>query len=545
MANKKVLSIEIGNRLTRIAEADYKAKNPKIHRTLIMETPEGVMNDGLLKVTPEYVKELKSKISQCGMKAKQVIFTLTSTKIASREIMIPMVKENRIAALVDANASDYFPVDLSEYELAYMVLDTVRETVDTEKYKVMVLAIAKSMLENYEKLAAELGYTIAAIDYSGNSLYQMVKKECNQGVSMVAKIDEASSMVTILDEGKMVMQRTVSYGINEVVNCYYNEVGAKGTYEEALSALSTTNYFEVRQGEEVDAKRVESAEKFAYAFSDTVVGISRIFDYHNSRNMQKPITKVYLTGPGAGVQGIYGILSERMGLNVEQLVVKSEYQSDKGFSIEQLNKFINCFGAPLSPLKSMEKQKEKKEKENKRFLEAHALKIFAGFVAVSVVVLAAGIVPYMIENAKNSKKRAQIESYSEVIPVYQKYVMTKNASNYLEEAYEYTVLPTETLVEFIEEMELKMPSGMYVTSFTANKTGVSFSVVTKTKQQAADALIQLRSFDSLKNINITDIQDSREEDGKVQFSVTADYIDGKADIAEEDIAAPGDAVLME
>lgn len=187
MANKKVLSIQIESKLTRIAEVDYKVKNPKIYHTALMETPEGVMNDGLLKVTPEFVKELKAKISQNGMKSKQVIFTITSTKIASREIMIPKTKENRIAPLVAANASDYFPVDLSEYELAHVVLDTVRENVDTEKYKVMVLAAAKSILSGYEKLAKECGLTIAAIDYSGNSLYQSVKSDCGKGVSMVVR----------------------------------------------------------------------------------------------------------------------------------------------------------------------------------------------------------------------------------------------------------------------------------------------------------------------------------------------------------------------
>ena len=53
------------------------------------------------------------------------------------------------------------------------------------------------------------------------------------------------------------------------------------------------------------------------------------------------------------------------------------------------------------------------------------------------------------------------------------------------------------------------------------------------------------NFESLKNITITEIQDSREDDGKVQFSITADYLNGKAEIVEEDVAAPGDAVLME
>ena len=59
MGNKKVLSIEIGNRLTQIAEVDYRAKKPKIYCNFVMETPEGVMNDGVLKITPEYVKKIK------------------------------------------------------------------------------------------------------------------------------------------------------------------------------------------------------------------------------------------------------------------------------------------------------------------------------------------------------------------------------------------------------------------------------------------------------------------------------------------------------
>ena len=121
MANKKVLSVEIGSKFTRIAEVDYKIKNPRIYHTALMETPADVMNDGTLVHTPEYVRNFKAKLSQSGMKSKQVIFTITSTKIASREILIPKVKDNRIAPLVAANASDYFPVDLSEYELAHFV----------------------------------------------------------------------------------------------------------------------------------------------------------------------------------------------------------------------------------------------------------------------------------------------------------------------------------------------------------------------------------------------------------------------------------------
>ena len=77
-----------------------------------------------------------------------------------------------------------------------------------------------------------------------------------------------------------------------------------------------------------------------------------------------------------------------------------------------------------------------------------------------------------------------------------------------------------------------MPKDMYVTSFAANKEGVSFSVVVNTKQQAADTLLQLRTFESLTNINIKEIIDTNGEgiSGTVTFAVTADYVNAKKEV---------------
>lgn len=529
MANKKVLSVEIGSKFTRIAEVDYKIKNPRIYHTALMETPEGVMNDGTLVHTPDFVRNFKAKLSQSGMKSKQVIFTITSTKIASREILIPKVKDNRIAPLVAANASDYFPVDLSEYELAHFVVDTVRETVDTEKYKVMVYAMAKAMLDSYEKFALECGLTLVGVDYGGNSLYQMVKKECSEGISMIVRLNESASMATIVENGTMIMQRTVSYGIAGILDCYVEEAAEGCSYKQAMKALEETNYFVIpEEGAEGEDKK-ERFEKYVRAFNDAGLGISRIYDYYNSRNTQKPITKVYLTGIGANVSGLVELLAQRLDTEVVVLKTKGEYQVDKQHKGD-INVYISCLGAALAPLGFIEARKELQKSTDQRVLSGKLLVYMIVCAAASVVILLVGLIPFIIQSSKKSENAAKVEELSSVIPVYQEYIQTKNASNYLEAAYEHTVLPTENLVDFIEEMEQKMPKDLYVTSFTANREGVAFSVVVNTKQQAADALLQLRTFESLTNINIESLSDTRGEDnsGVVAFSVTADYVNGKS-----------------
>lgn len=546
MANKRVLSIEIGSKLTRIVEVDHKVKNPKIYKKLLLETPKGVMNDGTLNVTEEFVRLLKTKISQSGIKSKQVIFTVTSTKIASREILIPKVKENRIGALVEANASDYFPVDLSQYELAYYVLDTVRESVDTEKYKVMVMAMAKTMLDSYEKLAKECGYTAIALDYSGNSLYQIVKKKCADGISMVVKINGSSSMVTIIENGTMLMQRTVSDGIDGIVSCCQKETGKETSYIEALKLLGEKNLLEIPPEDTPDTERKQRYESYDEAFSDTGLGISRIYDYHNSRNAQKPITKVYLTGIGAKVRGLELMLAQRLGAEVEILDTAEDFVFDAKCSKEDICFYISNLGATLAPLGFLDARKEEIKNGEVKNINNGVFVFFIACGVISLFLLLAGLIPFILERKEKEGNAARVEELSDVISVYQEYVQTKNADSYLRNAYEYTELPTEQLVEFLEEMEAKLPKDSYITSFSANREGVSFMVTVKTKQQAAEALLQLRTFESLTNVRIDSLSDTRGEDsaGVVMFSVAADYVNGKEQ-QEEMTGDAADTIIQE
>ena len=101
----KVLSIEIGYLFTRVCEVDYKSKTPKVYKRFTVPTLQGVMNDGTIEPDSHYMEGLRSGLREFGIKSKQVVFTLASTKIATREVVVPYVKENRIGTMVKANAS--------------------------------------------------------------------------------------------------------------------------------------------------------------------------------------------------------------------------------------------------------------------------------------------------------------------------------------------------------------------------------------------------------------------------------------------------------
>ena len=125
--NNRVLSIEIGNSFTKICEMDYKVKKPKVYKVLTVETPEGIVVDGMLQPTQEYADHLVNALGTNGIRTKKVLFTISSTRVASREVQIPNVKANKIEALVKTNASDYFPVDLTQYEIGHYLAGGLTE----------------------------------------------------------------------------------------------------------------------------------------------------------------------------------------------------------------------------------------------------------------------------------------------------------------------------------------------------------------------------------------------------------------------------------
>lgn len=257
----KVLSIEIGTTLTEIVEIDYKVRNPKVYKSLMISTPEGVLDEGMLYGYENFAMALKKMLKAKGFKARKAIFSVSSNRIASREVEIPYIKENQIRDFVLANASDYFPVDITEYIISYIVLENLENDNGMKAIRINALAMPSEILESYRDFAKLSGLELEAIDYDGNSLYQAVKKECGVGSQIVIKIDEKSSIVTVMNNGIQSLTRTVPYGIEEAIDTIiYSHIYSDNTsHSEAISYLRTVKC--INPAFDMEAYRRSKAEE--------------------------------------------------------------------------------------------------------------------------------------------------------------------------------------------------------------------------------------------------------------------------------------------
>lgn len=545
----RIISIEIGYLLTRVCETDYKTKSHKIYGSFTIPTGEGVISDGALTVTPEYADALKSALTEHRMRAKQVVFTLSSAKIASREVVIPAVKENRIADVVKANAGDYFPVDLSQYQLAYHVLEKVGDPKGQQQYKLSVMAAPLAMLDGYYQLAKELRLELAALDYVGNSVYQLVREECGKGVSLVVKIDEHSSYVMAVKDGVPAFSRNIAYGVEETIQTVMEQKLWKeaDTPQKVMELLSGECCIAAAaEGAEGQPKEQESApsespellaakEAVTEALYPLVNGITRVIDYFVSRNAQTPIDRVLLTGLGGNIRGLDELFARETTYHVEVLRDAAGWNLSKNFQKEWYGEYIACAGAATAPMgfrKESEKGRKRTAAKKSSGKGVDGAVISFGVLAIGiiagVVLTVVSTVEYLGVQKKNTELKAESERLEEIIPIYNEYVATKNDYNKVKAMYEATQNSNDALYDFIAELEEKLPSKVSVIAMESTKDGISINMSVPSKGEAAAAVEQLRTFHSLRSdsVQVASLVNEAEEESTeetINFTVTAEY----------------------
>ena len=543
--NNRVLSIEIGNSFTKICEIDYKVKKPKVYKVLTVETQEGVVVDGMLQPTQEYADHLVNALGTNGIRTRKVIFTISSTRVASREVQIPNVKANKIEALVKTNANDYFPVDLTQYEIGHYLAGGLTED---GKLRVMALAVPKALLNSYYQLAQMCGWEVECFDYSSNSLYQILRDEKTETVTMMIKIDENSTIVTVLSAGKVLLQRTVAYGVQDAIETMI----ASGAYavNDPMSAVERfqkktclnrvlhpgDKLWEENAGrwEDEDAGNVEvtaARQKITSSLEPLIVGVSRVIDFYDSRNGDNPIQKTFVTGLGGSFSGMSKLFTNCLERKVHTLSdMEDKIGMSKAIRSTRPAAYISCLGAVLAPVGLIDKSQQKTK----------GMTVVSGtnYTFVSVAVLVLGVIlsiamavtsltRYFGTVAENVALQARVEELQPAQAVYNDYLATAAQYDKYQYLYEYTENPNENLVEFINELEQILPSSFWTNSFSSDMEGISMSVTVEGKAAAARTILNIRNMESIEDVQISNITDAQNELGEsaVTFSITGTYAD--------------------
>ena len=519
LTSARLLNIEVGDRLTKVCVSTRHGKNYQILDSFMFQTPDGAVNDGIIGDADAVAQTLTGALAEHGAQdVKNVIFTLASAKVASREVLLPPVKDNRIKTVIETNAADYFPVDMSNFRVSYSLLERV--TGDNPGCRVLVMAAPKTLIEGYIKAADAAGLLIDAIDFCGNSQYQVLRGVKAEGAVMYVDVNVTNTFVTFIHNGVLLLQRNIAAGGDELVNAAIHAAG-----REDADYLRTLR----EAGDPLFLDGVMDKEQQSDALSRLVSGIVRSADFFKSDHTDVPITQVVLMGTCSRLAGLRQVVQEETEIDTV-LITDVEGIRFVANSPEGVSAYISCIGSLVAPLDLLpEEYNARSQKRKSRDAQRDPIRtgiiIACACAAVGIVISALAVARYAVNVSAEKKMQARISELSYVQDVYDTYVAYKKTDDSLTVAEGYASDKNSQLVAFLSELEMKMPSSILVLSATCDEKGVTMNVTVPGFNEAAVVLSELRSFDSIDVIQVSAIAKNAEEGGAttVSFSVSCGY----------------------
>lgn len=551
----RVLSIEIGLDITHVAEVDYKVKNPKIYQAFSFRTPFGVASEAGIRKNEEFRTILNRLLRARKVKTRKALFVVNSSKIASREVEIPNVKENRIRDLLNANSAEYFPVDLAQYQLVYRMVEpevdgAKGKTEDKGKNrKLFIFAVPNDLVTSYEEAAAFYSLELVNLDYMGNSVHQLMRRVAGGNIACTVKVDDNATMITIIQHGEVVLQRTIFYGVGEAYSLVEESGVFSGREYPSIQALMEKElYLNARMDMQTQGSGDALAElrnEVTESLRPMIGNVGRVLDYYQSRNAGAEVRECILIGSGACMKGLDALMG--VELNIPVRAMASERLGTLGINPKiKMTEYFACYGAALAPLEFVFGGQHRAQiirAKKKRELLVFRL-FFLTCVVSSVVLMALEGFSYLTHQTRRMQLEREKNNLAYIENIFDSYVETlvRYADVLMMEAQTRTT--SSGLADAFAEMEAKLPSSITVSSLTSDGTGVSLEVTVDSKSEVAKTLEVLRDFDAFRSVTTGGINEVTDEAGRtsVNFSVMCVYVNGTEGIPEDTETTPEEDV---
>ena len=624
---KKVLSIAIENDCTKICELSYKKnysnKGIRVYKSISFPTPPNTIEDGYIKDMPAFGEELKNRLKANRMKSTKAVFSITSSKIANREVILPPVREKKIMEIIRNGASEYFPIEIKDYILSYKILEKINpdrkgkfhgkkadrqarklakqekkalrkkskteiiadnmelmearlvelalESKDHKKRKenaadstrksmrISVFAAPSTLIKNYYSFAKQMHLDIAAIDYSGNSSYQAIKRQGKRGTNVFVQMNQKDTLISILRDDVLILQRTVGYGLAAIVETVLEQdcFGVK-TPEQAIEFLNRFHLLSPEPGkvpgpdltrmkEEAAAAKEndndliglerQTQEKIEYVRSNIreslhflANSITRMLDYYKSSHKQLDIDTIYLTGSGIHIRGIEEFFTREIGIPHKYMEKLHTFNARKKATAYRNNpgNFITCMGAVIRPVDFVPMEFALRKQKRSEIIGTIIFSLIC--LAGSAGTVYVGLTDYQTAKEELNQVIKEYNAMPALSGAREEYQAVLKELDNLEELESKIKSNNDYITDIITELEHKLPKGTVIRSMQFAQSSVTMSVTATAKDIGPKALLaatikQLKGIEYFEdNIKISDIVMNKEDGiSKVDFTVLCTY----------------------
>lgn len=357
-----LVSIDIGFRNIKIVEVDVGRNNEIFIKNFgIASTPKGSIKNGAIKDVKSVTNEIKKVMNEVNVKAKNAKIVMSGTNIISRIFMIDKIPGEDLNVAVRNTISQNMPIDMDAHQIDYKVLQELRED-GSNKMKVFVTAVLKSIIQSYIEILIELGLKPISVDIPANSTAKFFNRDImvtesetwfkkkkysklSQNTFAVIDFGSETTIVNILRDRVLEFNKVILRGSSNLDEAISASVDKKIDEAERIKKMYGMVLPEINVGEEQE-KIYESMKS---VIDDIIKQIFQCFEFYEKRCYGDKVGKIYIIGGGSLLKGLREYMEEIFNLPVYPVSLLSIEGIDinKGLDGERLNYLINSVGITL------------------------------------------------------------------------------------------------------------------------------------------------------------------------------------------------------
>lgn len=547
---KKIISIEAGIQWTKVALVDYRKKNPPVHEAFAFRTPEHAVEDGYIRDKDSFAKALKAELARRQIYEKNVVFTLSSSKVVTREVIIPYVKDNKIKGIIDAQSRDYFPMDISGYTISYSKMEVLEED-GKKQLKLLLVAIPDNLLSNYVSFAELAGLKVETFDYIGNGCVQLL---CDSFLedAVVIQLEEQATVISIIENKKLAFQRVTPYGYGATISAVIEHpiLGVEDE-EKAFDFLLTHNVLynkpimpEMANAQERELKQTQANEAYedlAEALRYHLRIANTALDYYQNQIKKEFVGNVYVVGDGSRFAGVQKLFAQELPLPLQKIdfstvidlrskkekeAKKENYQDPAAENAPDTQPraatpvgFLSVIGAAVHPLDA--KPKDMQEADSKKNDLRTAYILLAGSVLLSLLLILGSSVRQLVAYTQHRQLSDRLDELAYVQQTYDESAKIQAQEQVYVNLDQATVTKNEKLLPLIEQLEKELPSDIKVESIQTDADTVSINLSSEKQIVVGQMLLNFQKVTLLTDLSIPSMSEQTdEESGVTQWTYT-------------------------
>lgn len=314
-AKTPLLAVDIGSNSIKVAQLGGSAGKYELLKIGIQELEPEAVVDGVVKDEDHVAEKLSRLLKAEKIDTPHSIVSVAGEAVIIKKIQVPLMSKEELDETIQKEAEQYIPFDIDDVRIDYHELGTATGDAEglgleeEEKQEILLVAVQNEIIDSRTEVLTKAGLKPIIVDLDAFAIVNALAISKNiKELGVVALVDLGASFthVNIIIDGIASFTRDFPLGGNMCT--------------QLLMSRFETDYGEAEDLKKgilpSDIDKSDVVEAIVEAFENIIEEISKSFEFiSTTSNVQ--VEQIYLTGGGALLHGVDGLVADRLGVAAE------------------------------------------------------------------------------------------------------------------------------------------------------------------------------------------------------------------------------------